>query len=290
MMHSAKPFFILSNPRSGSSLLRVICESNQNISVPPECGYIEWWFEKYKDWNKEDNYSKRLERFCIDLGSSRKFETWNFDILYFKKIVHKYNPEDYADLAALIHITYGLLKEKEVMAWGDKNNYYIHKTSLLQQLYPHAKYIFLIRDGRDVATSYISLKNIQSNSPYFPKLSNDIKEIAEEWNNNNSKVFHFLNAVAKDQVLILRYEDIICSLEKSCRSICEFLNVSFDPGMLKYYYNHLEPKQTLDWKRKTLRSPDKLAIGKYKLMLTEKEIEIFNSVAGSILSQFDYDV
>ncbi len=87
-MHKARPFFILSNPRSGSSLLRVLCDSHQKITVPPECGFTEWWYSKYLDWKVEDNFSYRFLDFCSDLKSSRKFETWGFDFELFENIVH----------------------------------------------------------------------------------------------------------------------------------------------------------------------------------------------------------
>lgn len=289
-MDNIQPFFILSNPRSGSSLLRVICDSHPEITVPPECGFTEWWHEKYKDWKSIDNQTRRLNSFCGDLASSRKFETWNFDFSYFKNLVKAYKPENYADLVALVHVAFGLEKGKKIKAWGDKNNYFINKTDLLNQLFPEAKFIFIVRDGRDVATSYISLKNLKTESPYAPKLPSEINEIALEWNRNNSKVTSFLSGLKESNILILRYEDLVNRLEENCKMICKFLNVPFNPQMLEYYKIGLEPMQTLDWKKKTLRSPDKLAIGKYKKLLTSEEIDLFNSIAGKTLKEFGYEV
>lgn len=289
-MGDIQPFFILSNPRSGSSLLRVICDSHPEITIPPECGFTEWWYEKYKDWKSEENKTKRLDIFCIDLASSRKFETWDFDFEYFKNLVKDYNPQNYADLVALVHISFGLMKKKDLKAWGDKNNYFINKTNLLNHLFPEAKFIYIVRDGRDVATSYISLKNLKTESPYAPKLPSEIDEIALEWNKNNIKVTSFLSGLKESNILIMRYEDLVNRLEENCKLICEFLNVPFNPQMLEYYKISLEPTQTLDWKMKTLKSPDKLAIGKYKKLLTSEEINLFNSIAGKTLKKFGYEV
>ena len=43
-------FFILGNPRSGTTLLRVILHSHENIIVPPECGFLTWLYKDYYDW------------------------------------------------------------------------------------------------------------------------------------------------------------------------------------------------------------------------------------------------
>ncbi len=293
-MFKAQPFFILSNPRSGSSLLRVVCDSHQNISVPPECGYIQWWYQKYKDWNQNDNLSPRLDEYCNDLASSRKFETWNFDFKVFQKNVQIYNPENYAQLSGLVPVSFGDKRKEKIEAWGDKNNYYLSHTGLLKELYPEGKFIFLIRDGRDVATSYIELQNLKSNSPYIPKLPFTIKEIAEEWKDNNLKLLSFVGSLKKENRLILRYEDLITNLEKECRLICNFLDIPYDPVMEEYFLInrklHLEPKETLDWKRKTLKSPDKLKIGKYKKEFSKEEVEEFTSIAGNILREFEYEI
>ena len=289
-MNNIPSFFILSNPRSGSSLLRVICEAHPEITVPPECGFMEWWYGKYKDWKIEDNKTGRFNSFCFDLASSRKFETWEFDFSAFNKIVKEHQPKNYSDLAALVYITNGLQKNKSIKVWGDKNNYYIHHIDLLLNLYPKAKMIFIVRDGRDVATSYIALKNLKSNSPYAPNLPIKIADIAHEWNNNNIKVSNSLSSLENDRVLVCRYEDLILDFEYSCKSICLFLNVGFNSSMLKYFEQDLEPRATLDWKKKTLTKPDTSAIGKFKKVLSKEEIEIFNSIAKDSLKRFNYEL
>ena len=51
-----------------------------------------------------------------------------------------------------------------------------------------------------------------------------------------------------------------------------------------------EPKQTLDWKKKTLESPDSNKIGRYKLDLSSEQINIFNQLVGTELKLYDYKV
>ncbi|MGI0107862.1 sulfotransferase family protein [Salinimicrobium sp. WS361] len=289
-MNKIPSFFILSNPRSGSSLLRVICEAHPEVTVPPECGFIEWWYDKYKDWKIEDNEKERFNSFCFDLASSRKFETWHFSFSIFKKYVRICQPRNYSDLTALVHITFGLQKNKNLKVWGDKNNYYIHHIDLLLKLYPRTKFIYIVRDGRDVAASYIALKKINTESPYVPNLSTDIAEIAHEWNDNNISVYESLSNLENERALILRYEDLVIDFKYSTETICEFLNIDFNPLMLEYYKQNLEPKETLDWKKKTLSKPDKLAIGKFKRELNKEQIEVINTIAKESLIRFNYEL
>jgi hypothetical protein len=293
-MNDVQPFFILANPRSGSSLLRIICESHPNITVPPESGFLEWWYQKYCNWSLDDSKNpEKIEDFYRDFITSKKIETYNFNSLIFKRLIKEKEPKNYSELCSLIYITYGIQNNKKIKCWGDKNNYYIHKTKLLKELYPNAKFIHLVRDGRDVATSYKAIKNIKTNSQYAPKLSDNIQEIAQEWNDNNIKITKFLKTILNDNVLFLKYEDIVSNLEQACNKISRFLNVPFHNDMLEYYKlnkkRQIEPKETLDWKTKTLEKPDDSNIGKYKTILSPKEIKQFNTIAKQSLRAFNYE-
>ena len=190
-------------------------------------------------------------------------------------------------------MNFGIKSGKNVLVWGDKNNYYLEKTKLLAQLYPKAKYIHLVRDGRDVATSYQALKKMKSSSRYVPNLTSDIEKIANEWNENNYKLITFFKSISSKNVLVIKYEDLINNLKKECEKITSFLNVPFDENMLNYYsinkFKGLEPNETLDWKKKTLEKPDTSNIGKYKQLLSNNDINLFNNIAKGCLETFNYE-
>ncbi|MDC3391597.1 sulfotransferase [Candidatus Thioglobus sp.] len=45
----------MGNPRSGTTLLRLILTSNSKITIPPECSFIIWLFDKYSNWKPSDS-------------------------------------------------------------------------------------------------------------------------------------------------------------------------------------------------------------------------------------------
>lgn len=286
------PFFILANPRSGSSLLRLICDSNENIIVPPESGFLEWWYKKYSNWEKSWVHSEYLAKFIIDLASSKKFETWDFDSVFFESLVKKIEPSDYSELISLVYYSYAQQQNKNICLWGDKNNYFINKTDIISKIYPNAKYIHLIRDGRDVAVSYKNIQKLNSKSQYKPVLPASILEIANEWVENINKVNVFLESIKRSNQLVIRYEDLVMKTEEISQKISEFLDVPYDSKMLLYYEknnkNNSEPKATLDWKKKTLEKPDESNIGKYKKELSLDECTLFEKVALKTLKNYTY--
>jgi len=64
-----KRTFILGNPRSGTSLLRLMLNANTHIVSPPESGFLHWWYKKYNAWSTADNSKENIAAFVKDLST-----------------------------------------------------------------------------------------------------------------------------------------------------------------------------------------------------------------------------
>ena len=155
---------------------------------------------------------------------------------------------------------------KNIHRWGDKNNFHIRKIPILHAIFPSAKFIFIVRDGRDVACSYQALANKQFQSIYAPKLPTEITSIAKEWCSNNRTAIDDLKQLGKQQVLRIRYEDLVRNPQGVLDEVCRFLELIFDIEMLNYYHHNRmakqEPLDFLAWKAKTVQPLDTTSIGR----------------------------
>jgi len=290
------PFFILGNPRSGTSLLRLMLNSHPQICVPPECGFIEWWYEKYCGWNKNKSRDENaVDEYVRDILSSKKMETWQIEENKLSENILFHLPENYAQLCLMVCLTFAQKKNKaKLKRWGDKNNYYIQRMHKLLTIFPSAQFILIIRDGRDVACSYKSMQKLESASVYKPKLPHKIDDIANEWLANNQRVLNFFDTLPEDQKCILKYENLVTNTENELEKICKFTGLDFSGDMLNYFLhnkeNQDEPAALMDWKKKTMEKPDPSNYGKYKKELMPEEVNIFNSISGEMLKQFNYEV
>ena len=286
--------FILGNPRSGTSLFRLMLNSHSMINATPECGFLHWWYKKYADWDLSCVTSNRLDEYISDLESSKRIEDWKMDYAQLKEKIVQENPDNYAKLGEIVYVFYGEQKGKKAKVIADKNNYYINHFNDLNEIWPDAKYILVIRDGRDVACSYLNIETLVTNSPYKPKLSTDIKTIAKEWLTNNQNVLSFSESLNNNQFMVIRYEDFVTDSELYLTKVCNFLGLNFESNMLNYYIKNAkeqdEPLSSLDWKKKTLEKPDKDNIGKYKMELEKQSIEEFNTTATDLLQKFNYEI
>lgn len=289
-----KKIFILGNPRSGTSLFRLMLNTHSQIVAPPECGFMQWWFTKYKEVDFGSKNEAAIDEFINDFKTSKKIETWELNYQQLKADILKKKPRDYGKLCELVYLNFAKKKNKKPKVIIDKNNYYLHHLYELQTIWPDAKFILLVRDGRDVMCSYKALKNIATNSPYKPNLPFMLEEIAEEWTTNNNIVINFFKTLMNSQHTTLRYEDLIQNTDLVLTKACKYLGLKFEPSMLNYYkFNRKEkeePIATIDWKKKTLEKPDKANIGKYKHLLKKEEVNHFNKIAHSVLDQFNYEL
>lgn len=282
--------FILGNPRSGTSLFRLMLNQHSEIVAPPECGYLQWWYPKYKDWTEKDNFSVRLDLFLNDLFVSKKIETWELDRQKLKDFIIQKNPENYGALGACVYLAYDSQHEN-IRVIADKNNYYINHILQLKNIWSDAKFIHLVRDGRDVACSYIDVDRLKTDSPYKPKLPINIEQIAYEWKKNNRTIAQ-LNIDNPENYLLIKYEDIIIQTKNTLTEVCKYLNLNFEFSMLDYYNQKnagkAEPAQTLDWKKKTQEKPDHKKIKRHQYDLTAEQIKIFNRIAATELKFYGY--
>lgn len=292
-MSANNPLFIIGNPRSGTTMLRLILTSHSEVLIPPECGFIIWLKEKYSNWQRQDNdIHERRSSFIDDLFASKKFDTWHLDKKLIDEQITVCQPENYADLCGVVYASYGVSIGKKFSVWGDKNNFYINHMGDLLGLYGEARFLHIVRDGRDVACSYREVMAKKSNSPYAPKLNTDISNIAMEWFSNVMKVDSFINMMPRNQVMTVRYEDLVMHSSETARSMCEWLGLPFENEILNFHQQNreknLEPELTMDWKQRTMQPISDETIGRYKSILGKDELIQFELVAEQALGRFDY--
>jgi hypothetical protein len=105
-MTNIQPVFILGNPRSGTSLFRIMLNAHPEIVAPPECGFAHWWLRKYYNWQESDIKTNRLNKFLDDLFGSTKIETWDLQQKSVEALILSIKPKTYSELVKCIYLSY----------------------------------------------------------------------------------------------------------------------------------------------------------------------------------------
>ncbi len=284
-MNGIQPFFVIGNPRSGTTLLRLMLNQHTEIVVPPESGFSVWLADRFAG---ADFASGAVRAGFVDeVFRARKFETWGLDPSELRDFLDQQSPRSYRDAVLAVYLFYALKNGRHPRLIGDKNNFYIKYLDQIESLFERPRYVFIVRDGRDVACSYKALRALDSASAYSPRLSSDAREIAREWAANNAAVIARLER-SPERSLLLKYEDLIVQPEAEMRRACAFFETAYQPEMLTYYQRNDEPRDFLAWKEKVVQPPDPANQGMYKTLLTPDEIAAFEQTARETLVYFGY--
>lgn len=288
---SRAPIFVLGNPRSGTTLLRLMLTCHPNIVIPPECGFAVWLYPRFQGWDAA-NAEAMLERFVPEVLGCRKIETWQLAEDELRGFLAAARPTSYSRAASLVYEHYGRAQGRSFTRWGDKNNFYIHHLDTVEEIFPDAVFVHLVRDGRNVACSYKWLHEQALESPYAPRLPWEIGEIAREWRDNNERIGAFLGRLGRGRSTVVRFEELVADPEGQLRRLCAALGEELDPAMLRYHEanqeRQLEPRELMAWKKKTLEPPRTSEIDRFARELSPREVADFESVAGATLERYGF--
>lgn len=266
----AHPFFIVGSARSGTTLLRLILNAHSDVAVPPESRFVVELYDG-NDTVDADDFLRRL-------SAHKRFKTWDIPIGIVREELGDAERVAYADAIRGTFKAYANANGKTL--WGDKTPRYVESLDLLSGLLPEARFIHLIRDGRNVALSY-------ANVPFGPKT---VGKAAALWAKRVKAGRDACPRIGKERYLEIRYEDLVEDTEGETKDICAFLELDFDPGMMDYterargsvlprasmYNPHVKEKP-----QKNVRS--------WENTMPEDQMEIFEAVAGDVLSLLGYE-
>lgn len=210
--------FIVGVNRSGTTLLRLMLDSHPELTIPPETHFVP---EMIRLARRENTTRKRLVRAATDHPRWGDFGLDEAVLLERLQEVKPLTP------AESIRVFYDLYAEKEGKPrWGDKTPRYMRAMPRIERALPEARFIHLIRDGRDVALSQAE-RALDGEAPA-------ITEVAERWRRRIETARQHA-ADLGDYYLEVRYEDLVGDPEAALRRICEFIELPYHAAMLDYH-------------------------------------------------------
>lgn len=269
------PVFLLGSQRSGTTMLRLMLNNHPSLAIPHESAFITIYFRRLKDYGdlaQRENASRLLDDVAKHTLVRRGKLIPDPQAVLARPI------RCYRDFIDAIFQSYADSLGKP--RWGDKTPFYTEDIDVIYRIFPDAKIIHLVRDGRDVVLSQKSIEWMSSN----------LTRLALDWRWKVT-IAHKVGAALGDNFLELRYEDLVNWPEEMLRKICDFIDEPYDPAMLNYS-DHAEdvvPAESLKWHRNSIRPPDASQLGKWKTGLSKADRVIFEQVAGETLELFQYE-
>lgn len=101
--------------------------------------------------------------------------------------------------------------------------------SFLREIFPNSKFVFMIRDGRDAAYSYM----VREKEAYNLTNSN-ISIYLERWDKFNEKGDSACSKLGVNVCHRVRYENLVTNAELVLRQLVEFLNLKWTDDLLRH--------------------------------------------------------
>ena len=264
-------YFILSSPRSGSTMLRVHLKKPKNCIALPELHFFP--------------FKKEMRKFDISLAKDRVQILYKWtEYFCIKKI--PFNSTE--------HLQF--LKQKNIKSWKDlmlatlefyrltfhtdlKNPIFIEKSpphiffqKEIKRMFPRAKFIYLVRDPRAVIGS---LKNM-------PWSTSNVLTLARAWKISTNMI------VDRESSIILKYEEIVENPEKIFQKISKFLGLSEVINFAKKTESEVE--KTNSNSTEVFRPINKNNLEKWRDQLsnTDCHVQIIEQVCSEGMDRFQY--
>ena len=279
-----QPFFIVSAGRSGSTLMASLLGQHSEISMPTEQFVLAQSIVKFNlfNWMQWEDCSALI---CTEFIRSKGSQAWSLDAQQLIDQVHAF-PKAKRNLWNLLdHIyrSYGVVRKAPKRIWGDKTPGNHEHIDIIRSVFPKAKYLFLIRDGRDVVNSYLK-KADESDDPLFG---------VEEWNRSIEKMDGIRKKLSYHQLMDLRYEDLVADAKACFSSVCSFLELAYEPIHERSGKRYLEEMGSIGEMESMVHVNQPInpsSVGKWKNELDPKVLEQVEHLIKKGLERFGYSL
>ena len=272
-----KPVFIIGAQRSGTTLLRLMMNAHSEIAIPEEGTFWMPLLRKFKGRLKEKINKHDLEKYFKYIQSNTQFNLWGIEPDKVFDNIRKKGICSLPELMAALYEYYAATAKKKY--WGDKTPSFFRMIQVLSRLFPDARFIHMIRDGRDIYLSWRKMDSTKSN----------ICVTALEWVYKVRKAHKELKQLDSKRVMEIRYEDFVENSEKELKKICGFIGLQYESNMLNYWQTS---EQFIGNHHSSLifKPVSSSSVNKWQKELTENEIMEFELIAGRLLSSMNYSL
>jgi hypothetical protein len=267
------PFFVGSG-RSGTTLVQAIFSAHPDLAVVHESQFIPRLVRAHGRRDAPFDPVALL----ADLPKSPDFQRMNLSI---DTIHHELSEQSVTDVADAIRLIFGLFAEaKGKRLYGDKTPGYVMHMGLIARLFPESRFVHVVRDGRDVALSYLR-------TDFGPE---NLSEGALYWKRRVCRGRATGEALGPDRYMEMRYEDLVQDPEQVLRGVSTFIGIEFDERMLRFHESgDIVRSETAHPSAHTnLSRPIGARVNDWRSQFSTEEAAVFDVLAGSTLEQFGY--
>ena len=267
--------FLSGNQRSGKTLLQLMLCSHPEITISPGTNVIAKMLYHYpRDRPLGEKGLRDLKRI---LQKDRKWKAWRVDHRSFIERVNAYRDVTPREV---VHDLMSFFRDQTkpgARYIGNKKGCYSKEGDVVKRVFPDAKLVFIVRDARGAVSSMLETQP-----------EHDIYSASLTWRLKARRIREIRSAFPRD-VHVVRYEALVSDPERASRALCTFLDLDYDPAMLRDYRSNDAIRHRTDTTHhETYQGITTSMIDEWKQRLRGDQVETIEGIAGRELVEHGY--
>ncbi|WP_193369776.1 sulfotransferase family protein [Pelagibius marinus] len=271
--HMDRPIlFVFGAARSGTTILNNLLYRHFSYGMGPEGTFVAQWARRlpaYGDLRDDAN----LERLARDVSQCRmleiarhKYRRNPFDVTP-ELILSRMQERSYA---GVVYSVFQCMAELQGCSRvGNKNPDYGRHFPLLHQLFPmQAKYLSIVRDGRDVALSIVKTR-------WGPS---SCYAAAKAWMRALTDLGRMEEKLGPDRLHVLKYEDLLRQPWETLEGMRQFLRIPPAEAQVA-----AAAAEIADGKKSA-------NFDKWRRQMSADDLRVFEGLAGDRLQRYGYEL
>jgi Sulfotransferase family len=247
-------------------------DAHREVAIPDESHFVVPMLSYRRRYERSDGFD--ADRFTSDLLAHFGFRGWNLPP---EEATAAFRADPPRSVPGGLRAAYRLYAEHHGKPrYGDKTPIHVLHVPLLAGGFPEARFVHLIRDGRDVACSYLE----QSFGP------GSVAEAAVRWKRAIRRGRSAGRDLGPARYRELRYEELVEDPEGNLRDICGFLDLEFDPAMLRYHERDRVASERPHYRNVT--RPPTPGLRDWRREMSPTDAATFEAIAGRVLEEAGY--
>ena len=271
--------FIVGCPRSGTTLLQRMLDAHPLVAIANDPHFIHYGI---RGQNGDVSLTPEIVERVL---SYRTFCRLGLSAAEARAVAER--STTYAEFVGSLFAA--LARERRKPLAGEKTPHYVRYLPLLHSLFPWARVMHIIRDGRDVALSTLDWARADRGPGRF-RLWHDepVAVCALSWRWHVTTGRRDGAALGEELYAEVLYERLLADPESTLRALTAFLALPFAPEMLTYYEGKMSDRPGRSSKDRWL--PPTAGLRDWRNQMPARDIELFEAIAGDLLAALGYEL
>jgi hypothetical protein len=264
------------------------------IAIMPEAPWIPRQFSKESGLTSEGLVTAELVPQLLEHPKFGRLGVGQEQLL---RLLNNGRSVSYSSFVSGIFDLYGNAKGKELV--GNKTPGFVRKIHTLHRLWPQARVLHLVRDGRDVCLSMTNrpLHDLYR-KPFFTWEQDPVTTAALWWELNVKQGRQAGNWLGRGLYYEMRYESLVAHPAEECAALCAFLDLPYQEVMLRFHEGRKRTAPPSDAKQAWLPStgdesefrlrPITAGLRDWRSQMSREDVERFEAAAGGLLDELGY--